>query len=161
MFVENPYFALDRDEHDTFFVRSHDEVITIPIDDDGHVLLAIEPSPAFGQKVWVFPGGMVEPGETHDVTAYRELREELGFAAGRLDYLGELWPWSKYLATRSIVYLARNLFTSPLDGDEAYEIRVERVPLSDIDTFVATGQIRDARVIAGLSLARAFLQQHE
>ena len=39
--------------------------------------------------------------------ANRELQEEIGYKAGRLDYLGELRPFSKYLAVRSFVYLAR------------------------------------------------------
>jgi len=160
MFEENPYFTLSHDDHDTLFVQCPDEVLIIPFDDSGHVLLAVEPSPAFGHEVWVFPGGSVESGESYEATANRELREELGYAAGNLDYLGEMWPWSKYLSVRSIVYLGRNLVINPLQGDEDYQIRVERVPLTDVDSLVASGQIRDARVIAGLCLARSFLQEH-
>ena len=160
MFEENPYFTMDRDEHDTFYIRCDDEVLTIPVDEHGNVLLAIEPAPAFGQDVRVFSGGTVEPGESHETTANRELREELGYAAGRLDFLGELWPWSKYLTVRSFVYLARDLVASSLPGDEDYAIGVERAPLADFEALIATGQLRDARVIAGLYLARAYFQRH-
>lgn len=160
MFEENPYFALGRDAHDTLFIKVRDEVMTIPLDAQGNVLLAVEPAPAFGQDVWVFSGGIAEPGETHEITANRELREELGYAAGRLDFLGELWPWSKYLTARSFIYLARDLVASSLVGDEGYTIGIERVPLVGFEAYIASGQLRDARVIAGLYLARAYLQQH-
>jgi ADP-ribose diphosphatase len=160
VFGKNPYFALGRDDHDTLFIQCPDEVMTIPIDESGHVLLAIEPAPAFGQDVWVFPGGIVEPDETHETTANRELQEEVGYAAKRLDYLGEVWPWSKYLTVRSVIYLARDLVTSRLVGDEEYDIGVVRVPLTAFEEFILSGQLRDARVIAGLYVARAYLQRH-
>lgn len=160
MFEDNLHFALGRDHRDTLFIKCRNEVLTIPIDEQGNVLLAVEPAAAFGQDVWVFSGGTVEPEEAHDVTANRELQEELGYAANRLDYLGELWPWSKYLTVRSFVYLARDLVTSSLVGDEGYTIGIARAPLADFETYIVSGQIRDARVIAGLHLARAFLRQH-
>ncbi len=106
---ENRYFALGRDRRDNLYIQCSDEVLTIPLDANGDVLLAVEPAPAFGRDVWVFSGGTFEPGEPHETTANRELQEELGFAAGRLEYLGQLWPWSKYLTVRSDLYLARDL----------------------------------------------------
>jgi 8-oxo-dGTP pyrophosphatase MutT (NUDIX family) len=160
VFEENRYFALGRDEHGNLYIQCPDEVMTIPIDENGDVLLAVEPAPAFGQDVWVFSGGTVEPGESHETTANRELQEELGLAAGRLEYLGQLWPWSKYLTVRSDLYLARDLAESRLDGDEGYEIGVARIPLAAFEQYITSGQLRDARVIAGLYLARAYLQQH-
>lgn len=160
VFEGNAYFALGRDEHDTVFIQCPDEVLTIPLDESGHVLLAVEPAPAFGQDVWVFSGGAVEPGEPHETTANRELQEELGLVAGRLDHLGQLWPWSKYLKVRSDIYLARDLVASRLTGDEDYEIGIARVPLAAFEEFIASGQLRDARVIAGLYLARTYLQRH-
>lgn len=159
MFEENRYFALGRDEHDNLYIRCPGEVMTIPIDENGDILLAVEPAPAFGQDVWVFSGGTVEPGESHATTANRELQEELGLAAGRLDYLGQLWPWSKYLTVRSDLYLARDLTESRLTGDEGYDIGVARVSLAAFEQYITSGQLRDARVIAGLYLARAYLQQ--
>jgi hypothetical protein len=71
-----------------------------------------------------------------------------------------LRPWSKYLTVRSDLYLARDLVASRLVGDEDYEIGVARVPLAAFEAFITSGQIQDARVIAGLYLARAYLQQH-
>lgn len=51
-----------------------------------------EPSPVFGERVLLLPGGMEEPEETHEETANRELQEEVGLRAERLDYPGELRP---------------------------------------------------------------------
>src|SRR5436309_2937554 len=81
-------------------------------------------------------------------TANHELQEEAGYAAGRLDFLGELRPFSKYLTARSFVYLARALTPSHLQGDETYSIGVEQVPLGEFEALIAAGRLLDARVIA-------------
>lgn len=158
MWEPNQWFALERDERGESYIRpTSDEVLVVALDSSGDVLLASEPSAAFGEPVLILPGGCTEPGERHAETANRELQEELGFRAARLDPLGELWPWSKYLQVRSHVYLARDLTPSRLDGDESYEIGGERVPLAQFESLIAAGRLRDARAIAGLYLARAFL----
>jgi ADP-ribose diphosphatase len=91
------------------------------------------------------------------VTANRELQEEVGFRAGRIDFLGEMRPFSKYLTVRSFVCLARDLVVSSLEGDEKHKIHVERVPFAEFEALIAAGRLLDARVIAALYRARSFL----
>lgn len=106
------------------------------------------------------PGGSIEPMEAHEATAARELQEEIGYSPGRLDFLGELRPFSKYLTVRSFVYLARDLTPGRLKGDEDYTITCEQVPLASFERLIARGHLLDARVIAALYMARSFLQTH-
>ena len=107
----------------------------------------------------ILPGGKIELDEHNAVTANRELQEEAGFAAHRLMFLGELLPWSKYLAVRSYIYLGQDLTASQLIGDEDYAIGVEYVPLAEFEAWIADGRIKDARVISALYMARTFLQE--
>jgi len=154
---QGKYFTLLADEVHGELVRAADEVLVVALSDQNEILLTREPSAAFDEPVLILPGGEVEPGETHDLTANRELREETGYQANQLDFLGELRPFSKYLSVRSFVYLARRLELSPLPRDEKYEIGQQRVPLQDFEGLIATRQLLDARAIAGLYLARHFL----
>ena len=87
----------------------------------------------------------------------RELQEEIGFRAGRLDFLGELRPYSKYLAARTFVYLARDMTPHKLEGDEDHDIGVHLTPLSEFERLIAASRLLDARVIAALYLAQDFL----
>jgi len=57
------------------------------------------------------------------------------------------------------VYLARELTSSRLKGDEGYEISVEQVPLVGFERLIAAGRLLDARVIAALYMARRFLRE--
>lgn len=157
---QGEYFSILTDADGIEFVRSGDEVLVVPLTAQGEVVLTIEPAPAFdGEQVLVLPGGETEPDEPHAETANRELQEEIGFKAGRLDFLGELRPFAKYLTVRSFVYLARDLSAGRLAGDENYEIGVEHVPLFDFESLIIAGRLRDARTIAALYLARSFLSR--
>ena len=154
---QGKYFAIDADPIHGELVRCGDETLVVALTDDGDVLLTVEPSAAFPGPTVILPGGSTSPDRTNDETANLELQEEVGLRAGRMDYLGELRPFSKYLTVRTFVYLARDLVESRLAGDESYAIDVERVPLARFESLIAAGRLMDARVIAALYLARAFL----
>ncbi len=155
---EGPYFSILLDARGEEYVYTRDEVLVVPLLDEGTVILAIEPSSAFGEPVLLLPGGTAEPDESLVETANRELREEAGYKAGTLDFLGELRPFSKYMAVRSFIYLARDLVASPLVGDETFEIGNELVPLAGFEQLIAAQRLFDARAIAALYMARHFLR---
>ena len=154
---EGAYFSLIADPVHAEFVRCGDEALVVALTADGDVLLTIEPSAAFPGPTVILPGGSTSPDRSAAETANLELQEEVGLRAERLDFLGELRPFSKYLTVRTFVYLARDLLPSRLTGDETYVIDVERVPLASFESLIAAGRLMDARVIAALYLARAFL----
>lgn len=155
---QSRWFAIRTDAAgEEFLASTGDEVLVVPVTAAGEVILTVEPSTAFGEPTLILPGGEVKPGVAHEEQANQELQEEIGYRAGRLDFLGELRPWSKYLAVRSFVYLGRELSVSWLPGDEHYEIGVELVPLAAFETLIAAGRLTDARAIAALYLARGFL----
>jgi len=153
------YFSILTDSDGTEFVQTGDEVLVVALAEQDEVLLIKEPSPAFGVQTLVLPGGSVEDGEEFSLTANRELQEEVGLRAAQLDYLGEIRPFSKYLTVRCHVYLARQLTASKLKGDESYEIEVSRVSLWGFEAMMEDKQLLDARVIAALHLARAFMSR--
>lgn len=134
-----------------------DGALVVAVTHQDEVLLTVERSPAYQQEVLYLPGGGIEAGEAAAESANRELQEEVGFKALRLDYVGEIAPFVKYMRGKFFVYLARDMQPSKLEGDEGYDIRVERMPLADLDAWVAGGRLLDACVIAALYMARAFL----
>jgi 8-oxo-dGTP pyrophosphatase MutT (NUDIX family) len=103
------------------------EILLVPLTDQREVILTIEPSVAFGEPTLILPGGVAEPDEAHEQTALRELQEEIGFTAARLDFLGEMRPLSKYFTLQTFIYLARELTPSKLEGDEDYSIHLQNL----------------------------------
>jgi 8-oxo-dGTP pyrophosphatase MutT (NUDIX family) len=151
------YFTLMADAGGVGFVWCGDAVAVVPLTEEGDVLLAVEYSPAFGREILTVVSGSIEEGEPIEDTANRELQEELGRRAGRLDFLGELHPF-KYLTTRQFAFLARDLVPSKLTGDETHAVSERRIPLSSFTDLCRSGELHDAPAIAALTLARAFLE---
>ena len=154
------YYAICTNQQGEEFVSATNEALIVPLTPEGDVLLTREPSVAFDEPALILPGGEVVQGEEPEETASRELQEEIGYAPGRLDFLGEVRGFAKYIAVRSFVYLGRDLTASKLQGDEHYPIEVERVPLSRFEDLIKAGRLLDARVIAALYLTKSFLQRH-
>jgi len=155
MRLKTKYFEICEDSESDEYVACADEVLMIPLTRDGQVIFIREPAPAFGREAsLLLPGGTVEDGEELAVTANRELQEEIGYRADRLDFLMAMRPWSKYLGVTSHIFVAQGLQASKLDGDERYAIGLEPHPLSALDDLIQSGALRDARVIAALMLTR-------
>lgn len=109
------------------------------------------------------PAGKLDPGEGPRETAARELEEELGFAAGRLEQLSEFYTTPGFCAERLWVFLATELrqTASRLEADEIIE--VVRLPFARALAMIASGEIADAKTIIGLTLAarRLRIPPHE
>ncbi|MDE0837555.1 MAG: NUDIX domain-containing protein [Kiritimatiellae bacterium] len=141
------------------FIRGiGDGVCVVPIDAQGNVLMCIEPAVSTGLPVLGLPAGTVEDGEDPSAAANRELQEEIGFKAARLDVLTVAHPLARHADWRVHLLLAQELSPCQLPGDEAHEIHVEAVALSTFETLVDDGRLSDSSCIAALYLARRALQ---
>lgn len=146
----------DRDVFDYLWMA--DGVIIVPLTAAGEVIFIHEHSFAYDREGLWLPMGMLEPDEAPEVSANRELQEEIGYKAGRIDRLGVVCANEKYIRMTDHLYLARDLTPSKLDGDESHPITPERVALADVDGLIASGRVRDAVCISALFLARDFLR---
>ena len=133
-------------------------VVIVPIDDSGQVLLVRQYRYAVLETLLEAPAGIVEEGEDPDETAQRELQEEVGRIAGDLRKLGEFWATPGFCNELMHAYVARDLRHSSLAADEDEDITVVPVPMAEALAMIATGEIRDAKTIASLLLARQHLE---
>lgn len=94
------------------------------------------------------------PGEPPEAAARRELEEEVGMRAGRMEELAQFYNSPGFCDEHSHLYLAQHLTpcdTSP-QGIEEGAMTVERVGLADALEMVGRGEIVDAKTILGLSM---------
>ncbi len=129
--------------------------VIVPVFDDGTVALVRQYRPATGGSQLELPAGGIEPGETFEQAAARELEEEIGFRAGKIEKLTEFYVSPGFLTEKMYVFLATELTASvqSLDDDEIVEI--VRIPLADAIQMVHDGRIEDAKTIAGILLTVA------
>jgi 8-oxo-dGTP pyrophosphatase MutT (NUDIX family) len=94
------------------------------------------------------PGGLVDPGDTPEKAATRELLEETGYQAEELAQVGVVNPNPALFNNRCYTYVARNVkkIQDPV-LDQAEDIEVVLIPLSDIPELIRNGEIDHAMVI--------------
>jgi ADP-ribose pyrophosphatase len=149
----------DGEEFDRHVVHHPGAVVVVPVV-EGNVILVRQWRVATGRELLEVPAGKRDvDGEAPEETARRELVEEIGFHAGRLDRLCEFYNSPGFCDEYTHLYLATELEPRPRAAVSAEEaaMTIEQVALDDVDTLVATGAIVDAKSIIGLLLARRFI----
>jgi ADP-ribose pyrophosphatase len=96
------------------------------------------------------PAGTLNPGEEPWACAQRELQEETGYRAGRMERIGGFYVSPGYCTEFIHLFLATNLEPSSLQADADEAIELVRSPLSVVPQLIASGEICDAKTIAGL-----------
>jgi 8-oxo-dGTP pyrophosphatase MutT (NUDIX family) len=136
-------------------------VSVVPVLDDGPAVVMVRQyRAAIDKELLEIPAGKRDVGgEDPEVTARRELAEEVGMRAGRLERLAEFYNSPGFSDEHSVVFLARDLEAceTDLQGIEEQHMSVERIPLDEVPALVRSGAIVDAKSIIGLCLAREAL----
>ncbi|HLI01770.1 MAG TPA: NUDIX hydrolase [Acidimicrobiales bacterium] len=150
------FVAPDGQEFDRDLVHHPGAVVVVPLVDDRTALLVRQYRSAVETEILEIPAGKRDVAdEPTEVTAARELAEEVGRAAGRLELLAEFYNSPGFSNERTWLYLARDLSVVPVDrqGVEEQAMTVEEVKLADVDGLIAAGELTDAKSIIGLTLA--------
>ena len=135
-------------------------VCIVPIDENGDVLLVRQYRTPVQGPLLELPAGGVEAGEVSEETVQRELQEETGYRAGSLRHLSSFWLAPGWCDEFMHAYLATELTSSKLVGDDDENIVVERVPMGRAVELIGTGEIEDVKSIAGLLLAERVLRDN-
>jgi ADP-ribose pyrophosphatase len=132
-------------------------VTLVPVDAQNRVWFVRQYRHAAGEVLLELPAGTIEPGEPPLDCARREIREEIGMAAGRIELIGEYFLAPGYSTEFMHVFLARDLREDPLPGDADEFLSVEAIPLEVVLRMIENGKIRDAKTLASLMLAKRYL----
>src|SRR5687768_5543890 len=134
-------------------VHHHGSAVILPLFDDGTVALVRQYRHPAVRYLLEAPAGTLDEGERPEDGAARELQEELGLIAGRLEKLSEFFVSPGFCEEKMWVYLATELSEGKqfLDEDEVLEI--VRIPIADALEMITSGEIQDAKTIIGLMLA--------
>lgn len=141
-------------------VDCHGVVGIVPITDDGCILLVRQFRPPVGGLVVELPAGLVNEGESFEAAAKRELEEETGYRAKRMDFLVR-GPMSSGASAETLdVFVATGLtFVGAGSPDETEDIEVFKVPIGrlrdKLDEFSKAGNHIDLKIHGMIELAKA------
>jgi ADP-ribose pyrophosphatase len=134
-------------------VHHNGSAVIVPVFDDGTVTLVRQYRHPAVKYLLEVPAGTLAKGERPEIGAARELKEELGLDAGRLEKLSEFFVSPGFCEEKMWVYLATELS----EGEQALEddeiLDVVRLPIAEALEMITSGEIEDAKTIIGLMLA--------
>ena len=122
----------------------------VAVDDADQVLLVRQLRPAVGARLLELPAGLLDPRESALECARRELEEETGFTAGRLEPLAAFYSSPGFSTELLHLFAAFDLHPCSAVGDDDEEIEVVRLPLAAAIARLLDDEISDAKTITGL-----------
>jgi ADP-ribose pyrophosphatase len=122
----------------------------VPFADERTVLLLRQFRYAAGGTIWEVPAGKLDAGEDPEVCARRELLEETGMTAGRLERTGEIWTTPGFTDERIVLFAAWELSPGEVAHEPHEVISIEAVGLQAALAMIDRGEIRDAKTLAAL-----------
>jgi len=140
--------------------RGHGAVAVVPLLDDDTVLLVREYAAGVHRYELGLVKGRIDAGETPAQAADRELKEEIGYGARRLDVLRTLSLAPLYMSHQTHLVLARDLYPERLPGDEPEELEVVPCGLEALHELILREEFSEGRSIAALYIVRDWLKHH-
>jgi 8-oxo-dGTP pyrophosphatase MutT (NUDIX family) len=143
-------------------IRHPGAVHIVPVDAQRRVTLVRQYRTAADSQLLETPAGTCDvDGEAREATARRELAEEAGLSADRMDVLINTFNSPGISDQYTTIFLATGLSpcpTSPM-GEEEKFMTLETIALDDVDALIADGSLVDETTVLGLLLARAHLDR--
>jgi ADP-ribose pyrophosphatase len=135
-------------------------VVILPIDEQGNLLLVRQYRHAAGLDLLELPAGTRDGNEPYEECAAREIREETGMAAGKMERISDFYLAPGYSTEFMAVYIATNLTHDPLQADEDEFLQVEKLPVKKAFELAMRSEMPDAKTLAALFLARPHLEKY-
>lgn len=129
-------------------------VVMVALDDQDNILLVRQYRKPVERELLELPAGGLEPGESPEQCALRELREETGFTGRQVRHLGGFYSSPGFCTEYLHAFLVTDLVRSQATADSDESIALVRVPRQEIPHLVGRGEICDAKSLAALWLSK-------
>ena len=152
-FYNDIYLLPDGTEHDRQIIRHPGAVVIVPRFPDGTFTLIRQYRFPVGSELLEFPAGTLEGDASPADCAAREVREEIGYTAGKVTPLGSFYTAPGFCDEILHAFLAEDLIESATDFDDGEMISGSvRMTKDEVLAAIRTGELRDAKSIAALQL---------
>ena len=136
-------------------IEHNGAVCIVPITDDGKVVMVEQFRYAMGGVVLEMPAGKIDEGETDPKqTAIRELKEETGYTATDIRYLGMVNTSVAYSLEKIHIYGMTGLTKGETDFDEDEAIEMKLMDFDQVYDMATSGKLIDVKTIAALAMAK-------
>jgi ADP-ribose pyrophosphatase len=137
------------------YVRRKPGIAILAVADDGKILFVKQRRPAIGQELLEIPAGGVEGDGSLEHEAKRELEEETGYVARRIELITEIYGSPGYFSEKTYIFFADDLLPGTqylTDNETRNELRLVRMRYSDAVREIQLGRITDAKTVVAVLL---------
>jgi ADP-ribose pyrophosphatase len=124
--------------------HSSDVVVIVPFLDDGRLVMIKQYRYPLGKTLLEFPAGHVESGEDAAATAARELEEETGYKAAKVEWVYQYHPSVSRTKQLVHVYKATGLAAGKAEHEGSEDIQVEILAVEQLRQMIAKGEVENA-----------------
>jgi ADP-ribose pyrophosphatase len=149
----------DGSQHVREIARHPGSVIILPLLDDGQICFVRNFRIAIQETLIELPAGTLEPNEDPAHAAVRELAEETGYRAGRIEHKLTFCMSPGILDEQMHFFVAEQLQPGPTSFDEGEDIQPLLCEWSEALAMIRQGKIRDAKTLAALLYHHTFAMQ--
>jgi len=132
-------------------------VMILPMLDDDTLILVREYCAGTHSYELGFPKGLIDPDESAEYAANRELKEEVGYGANDLTLLQQLKMAPAFFNANMSIFVGQTLYQQKLVGDEPEPLEIVHWSLADYKNLLLQDDFNEARSIAALFLLKDFL----
>ena len=142
-------------EYKREIVSHKGSAVIVPVFADKTIALVRQYRHAAEKYLLEVPAGSLDAGETGETGARRELEEEIGVTAGKIEKLTEFYVSPGFLTEKMYVFLATDLIATKQNLDEDEIVEIEKLTFEQAFEKIKNGEIEDAKTIIGLIFAGA------
>ncbi|MCB1024543.1 MAG: NUDIX hydrolase [Acidobacteria bacterium] len=144
----------DDHEYDRDIIVHGGSAVIVPVFEDMTIGFVRQYRHAAEKFLLELPAGTLEKDETPENSALREVEEEIGYKAGKLEKLTEFYVSPGFLTEKMYLFMATDLTRSKQNLDEDEILTFERIPFADAMKMIESGEIEDAKTMLGLMFAK-------
>ena len=136
-------------------VRHPGGVGVVAMDDEGYIYMVRQFRYPFYETTLEIPAGKLDKGaENTEQAGIRELREETGLIAKKIEYLGTFYATPGFCDEKLTIYFATNLSQGQTDPDDDEFVECEKYTLDELIKMIESGKIRDAKSVIGILMVK-------
>ena len=133
-------------------IRHQGSVAALPVTADGRILLVRQYRYAVDESLWELPAGRLDGGESPEEGIQRELREEIGQRAERLEKIGFFYTTPGFCDESMHLFRATGLVDDRKDADDDERIEVKAFTVAQAREMVGSGEIREGKTLVAVLL---------
>lgn len=142
-------------------VEHNGGVALAAITPEGKMVMVRQYRKAAEKAILEVPAGKIEEDEDHRLTAERELKEETGYSAGKIEYITSFYSSIGYSTEVIHLYSATDLTPGETNFDDNEAIEILEYDLHELKKMVLNRDIEDAKTIAAILLTESIMEREK